>query len=227
MSSDSVSTMGYYREKDVPKWMERQAKYLSEEQPENVLKGIQRWVERETAMMLEENDLKKAKLGSVLGKGSFSKVLLGLLESGTYVAVKQVSLNNADGEIDIEEEVEKIQLEVKLMKTVIHPNIVQCYGSIFNPEQQTFEIYMEYIGGRTLADMTRNFHGLPPKVVNDYSRQIITGVAVLHEANICHRDIKPENILVNLQQQLLKLCDFGCSKQIDKIKSGKANVCCV
>lgn len=56
----------------------------------------------------------------------------------------------------------------------------------------------------------------------NFIEQIITGlfhttkltieVAFLHQHHIIHRDLKPSNILV--KNNKLKLCDFGCSKQI-------------
>ncbi len=40
-------------------------------------------------------------------------------------------------------------------------------------------------------------------------------MAFIHKKNICHRDLKPENILYN-NNGIVKICDFGSSKILDK-----------
>lgn len=45
-------------------------------------------------------------------------------------------------------------------------------------------------------------------------KQILEGVAYLHDRNIAHLDLKPQNLLLSLQDCCddIKLCDFGISK---------------
>jgi serine/threonine protein kinase len=40
------------------------------------------------------------------------------------------------------------------------------------------------------------------------------GLSVMHAKGIAHRDIKPENILIDLEKQTSKICDFGSAKQL-------------
>ena len=47
--------------------------------------------------------------------------------------------------------------------------------------------------------------------IKDYMRQILRGMAYVHEKGICHRDLKPENILKN-KDGVVKICDFGSAK---------------
>ena len=47
--------------------------------------------------------------------------------------------------------------------------------------------------------------------IKDYMRQILKGMAYVHEKGICHRDLKPENILKN-KDGVVKICDFGSAK---------------
>ncbi len=49
-----------------------------------------------------------------------------------------------------------------------------------------------------------------------YTRQILLGLAYLHGNKIMHRDIKGANILVD-NTGLVKLADFGASKQIENL----------
>ena len=37
----------------------------------------------------------------------------------------------------------------------------------------------------------------------------------LHRNNIIHRDLKPDNILMNASKKILKVADFGISKEME------------
>jgi serine/threonine protein kinase len=44
--------------------------------------------------------------------------------------------------------------------------------------------------------------------------KILDALTYIHERNICHRDIKPQNILCNLEKGIVKIIDFGVSKNM-------------
>eukprot|EP01060_Flectonema_neradi_P011104 TRINITY_DN1815_c0_g2_i1.p1 TRINITY_DN1815_c0_g2~~TRINITY_DN1815_c0_g2_i1.p1 ORF type:complete len:345 (+),score=69.27 TRINITY_DN1815_c0_g2_i1:61-1035(+) len=218
--------MKYFKDKAIPSTFESLAGFLGSNKPDDVVTGVGRWAYEErlrSGMQLTQAELDSCKIGQLLGKGSFANVFLGLCDNGRYVAIKEVVL--ADEETE-QESIADIEAEIKIMKIVIHPNIVRCYGSTYDQKNKTFRIFMEYISGRTLLELTRGFGGLAPSVVQNYTKQLTTGLAALHEAGICHRDIKPENILIDLTWGLVRLCDFGCSKQMDRLKTGKGNKGC-
>eukprot|EP01063_Lacrimia_lanifica_P008182 TRINITY_DN15297_c0_g1_i1.p1 TRINITY_DN15297_c0_g1~~TRINITY_DN15297_c0_g1_i1.p1 ORF type:complete len:342 (+),score=113.89 TRINITY_DN15297_c0_g1_i1:64-1089(+) len=218
----------YFKEKDVPQWIEKALRYLGRTRPDNVLHGIEEWVDHERAVQDVPVDyamLQSCRKGAMLGKGSFAKVFLGQLDDGQYVAVKQIEFADAEDE-EVHVELAKAAEEIKLMTRVRHVNIVRCFGSLFDVEAKTYSIYMEYVGGLTLAQLTRGFSGLAGGVVKAYARQLVCGLGALHAAGVCHRDVKPENILVDATRRVLKLCDFGCSKQIDRISAGVKNAAC-
>lgn len=49
------------------------------------------------------------------------------------------------------------------------------------------------------------------KVVKDWCRQILSGLAFLHERSIIHRDLKCDNIFINGNAGEVKIGDLGLS----------------
>ncbi len=68
--------------------------------------------------------------------------------------------------------------------------------------------------GQWLAQQRRN--GAPPQELErilDWTRQILTGLEVIHRAGFVYRDLKLSNVLVGDDGDLLKLADFGSLKR--------------
>ena len=78
---------------------------------------------------------------------------------------------------------------------------------------------MEYID-RNLRKFYSEYGPLPPKVFFNFTRQIVNAMAELQRKNIIHKDIKCENVLID-NDGVLKLCDFGCSKDFRSTMSLK------
>lgn len=57
---------------------------------------------------------------------------------------------------------------------------------------------------------------MPDPLVKLYSYQMIRSLAYIHSIGICHRDIKPQNVLVDPDSHMVKLCDFGSAKKLQK-----------
>jgi len=74
---------------------------------------------------------------------------------------------------------------------------------------------MEYVGGGNLQAWVERYHCLPEWQARCFFQQIILALHYIHKSlGIAHRDIKLGNILLNDRYQvpILKLCDFGYSK---------------
>lgn len=48
--------------------------------------------------------------------------------------------------------------------------------------------------------------------IKSFAFKMFEGLSVMHAKGIAHRDIKPENILIDIEQQNSKICDFGSAK---------------
>lgn len=152
------------------------------------------------------------KRGEQLGFGTFGNVYLGLNEtSGTFFAVKQVAL--PDGS---KSEVSTLTTEITLMKELDHRHIVRYLGTEVSALE--LHIFMEYVPGGSIAKMLKQFGVFNEVLIERYTRQILLGVEYLHGKGIIHRDIKGANVLVN-DQGVAKLTDFGCSKQLQGMRS--------
>ena len=49
--------------------------------------------------------------------------------------------------------------------------------------------------------------------------EILKGMQVIHKEGICHKDIKSQNILLNGDEFIVKICDFGLSSSNENIQS--------
>ncbi len=105
---------------------------------------------------------------------------------------------------------ERLHLEAEAAAGLSHPNIVTIYD--FGECDDQFYFSMEYVEGRSLAELTRH-HSLAPTQAAQYLKTVAEAVHHAHEHGILHRDLKPSNILVDLHDQV-KVTDFGLAKRL-------------
>ncbi|WAQ87832.1 hypothetical protein PtA15_8A739 [Puccinia triticina] len=89
-----------------------------------------------------------------------------------------------------------------------HENIVETVDLVQDENQHWCEV-MEYCpGGDLYAAIKRGSMKQPE--INSYFKQILNGIAYLHQMGVAHRDIKPENLLLDGKGRI-KITDFGVS----------------
>ncbi|NXF43907.1 M3K19 kinase, partial [Oceanites oceanicus] len=148
--------------------------------------------------------------GEVLGKGAYGTVYCGLTSQGQLIAVKQVVLDTSD-QLTTEKEYEKFHKEVDLLKTLKHVNIVTYLGTCL--EDNILSIFMEFVPGGSISSIINRFGPLPEIVLCKYTKQILQGVAYLHDNCVVHRDIKGNNVML-MPNGIVKLIDFGCARRL-------------
>jgi mitogen-activated protein kinase kinase kinase len=155
--------------------------------------------------------------GALIGQGSFGSVYLALhAVTGELMAVKQVEMPSTSGASQIDQRktnmVEALKHEIGLLRDLKHKNIVQYLGS--NSDESHLNIFLEYVPGGSVATMLVNYGPLGESLIQNFVRQILTGLAYLHSRDIIHRDIKGANILVD-NKGSVKISDFGISKRVE------------
>ncbi|NXJ63720.1 M3K19 kinase, partial [Rostratula benghalensis] len=148
--------------------------------------------------------------GEVLGKGAYGTVYCGLTSQGQLIAVKQVVLGTSD-QLTTEKEYQKFHEEVDLLKTLKHVNIVTYLGTCL--EDNILSIFMEFVPGGSISSIISRFGPLPEIVLWKYTKQILQGVAYLHDNCVVHRDIKGNNVML-MPNGVVKLIDFGCARRL-------------
>uniref|UniRef100_A0A8D1K4R5 Mitogen-activated protein kinase kinase kinase 19 n=1 Tax=Sus scrofa TaxID=9823 RepID=A0A8D1K4R5_PIG len=138
------------------------------------------------------------------------EVYCGLTSHGELIAVKQVALDTSDKSAT-EKEYRKLQEEVDLLKALKHINIVAYLGTCL--EENIVSIFMEFVPGGSISSIINHFGPLPETVFCKYTKQILQGVAYLHENCVVHRDIKGNNVML-MPTGIIKLIDFGCAKRL-------------
>jgi serine/threonine protein kinase len=130
---------------------------------------------------------------------------------------RQVSLNRVvalkmilAGELAGEDEVKRFREEAQLAAGLQHPGIVALHEVGEHEGQHYFS--MDYIEGRSLAQMTRG-QPLPPPQAVRYVRLIAEAIHFAHLQGVLHRDLKPSNVLIDRFDQP-RVTDFGLAKNI-------------
>ena len=103
--------------------------------------------------------------------------------------------------------------EAKALYRLRHPGIVRV-SDVFE-ENGTAYYVMDYIAGKSLQDLLKQYGRLPESEALGYIRQVSEALRYVHGHNRLHLDIKPGNIMVDGSGSAV-LIDFGASKQYDE-----------
>ncbi|KAL5736690.1 hypothetical protein ACOSQ2_031478 [Xanthoceras sorbifolium] len=157
----------------------------------------------------EYGEANRYKILEVIGKGSYGVVCAAIdTHTGEKVAIKKIN--------DVFEHISdsiRILREVKLLRLLRHPDIVEIKRIMLPPSKREFkDIYvvfelMESDLHQVIKandDLTREHHQF-------FLYQMLRALKYMHTANVYHRDLKPKNILANANCKL-KVCDFGLAR---------------
>uniref|UniRef100_A0A8C7YIX5 MAP/microtubule affinity-regulating kinase 3 n=1 Tax=Oryzias sinensis TaxID=183150 RepID=A0A8C7YIX5_9TELE len=154
----------------------------------------------------EQPHIGNYRLLKTIGKGNFAKVKLARhILTGKEVAIKIIDKTQLNPT-----SLQKLFREVRIMKTLNHPNIVQLFEVI--ETEKTLYLVMEYASGGEVFDYLVAHGRMKEKEARAKFRQIVSAVYYCHQKNIVHRDLKAENLLLDADSNI-KIADFGFSNE--------------
>ena len=108
--------------------------------------------------------------------------------------------------------VERFRREAQAAANLTHPNIVAVYD--WGKYANTYFMAMEYVQGRTLADILRVNGHVNSMQAAEIANEVAAALSHAHAAGVVHRDIKPANILIGTNGQV-KVADFGIARAMN------------
>jgi serine/threonine protein kinase/putative intracellular protease/amidase len=141
-----------------------------------------------------------------LGTGGMGSVYLArhrLMDRDVAIKIIRPELLRYPGAED------RFQREVRAAARLAHANIVAAYDA--DHVGGLCFLVMEYVPGRTIAEVVAAHGPLPVAHACHFARQAALGLSHAHEKGMVHRDIKPQNLLLTRANEV-KILDFGLAR---------------
>lgn len=153
--------------------------------------------------------LETARIGKLLGVGSFAAVFELFDETGCPLAVKVLERQQGEesGKAD-----ELFRREVDIGMRLDHPSITRIYR--FHEFPRTRFVVMDRVDGETWSSLER----LSAPRYRELFGPFAQGLEYAHRMGVVHRDLKPENLML-ASDGTVRILDFGMARQ-----SGSAEV---
>jgi NIMA (never in mitosis gene a)-related kinase len=176
------------------------------------------------------------KVQRVLGRGSFSTVLLGQnpIHPECQYALKVIACDHVDKNLAARAMKEAIA-EAELLQRLRHPNIVSCYQVCWDIQRCAVWLALDYMDGGDLKRLIDSWCAFSSTVAMNpgmYQAPLLRRVLValcraliyMHNEGVLHRDVKPSNVLLAQSTQEIRLADFGLSKILEATGRARSTV---
>ena len=160
-----------------------------------------------------------------LGEGGMGCVYLG--EQSMGASVRKVAIKTLHTHLSHDEKIRaRFMRECSIVAELEHPNTIQVFD-FGTTSDGTLYIVMEFVSGRSLADVIEQDGPLAPMRAAHVLQQICGSLEEAHKHGIVHRDLKPENIILCEkagQADWVKVLDFGIAKRSSETDPNEAKL---
>lgn len=149
---------------------------------------------------------------TVLGRGSYKIVYKGF---DTHEAV-EVAWNKLQVDRVPQDQIEKVEFEVQLLKRLDHKNIINLFAAWHaTPENSkpSMDFITELMSSGTLKEYLMHSRVMKLKVIRRWCFNLLDAITYLHDQKppVMHRDLKCDNIFINGHVGEVKVGDLGLS----------------
>jgi len=143
---------------------------------------------------------------ALLGSGGMAQVYRGTdTVLSRSVAIKVLSSDYSRDPAFVE----RFRREARAAARLNHPTVVSVYDT--GSDDGVHFIVMEFVSGRTLAQILAAEGPLPPERAAAISARVAEALSFAHEAGLVHRDVKPGNVMLTDRGDV-KVMDFGIAR---------------
>ena len=119
--------------------------------------------------------------------------------------------------------------ELNFLINVKGTNIINIIDYYSDEDEKYYYLVLEKMDGNLNKMLKDNENKMSSKLIRKIFSQINSGLKIMNNNGKTHRDLKPENILFSYVNDkktdfIIKICDFGLSKDLDLTKSDLSNV---
>ncbi len=165
----------------------------------------------------------KYRVEGVVGAGGMGVVVSARhVQLGQVVAIKLLTLPPDEDRRD--ESIARFLHEAQAAAKLQSDHVVRIYDVGQLDNGLPFMV-MELLSGNDLGSLLDKHGAMSEPQAVDFLLQACAGVAEAHRTGLVHRDLKPSNLFVTTRSDglpLVKVLDFGISKQLTDPNSGEA-----
>ncbi|CAM9670311.1 unnamed protein product [Ectocarpus sp. 8 AP-2014] len=135
----------------------------------------------------------------------------------THVAVKMSSLEKM-ATVSQENAFKEIAVMRHLMQAGGHPHVMPVISACMSTTH-LFVVTPFYKGGDLLSQV--ELHGTGEDNARRWFRQILLGLAYIHQQGLCHHDVSPENVVITSNGEAAVVMDFGMVQRLQTGPNGQ------
>jgi eukaryotic-like serine/threonine-protein kinase len=159
----------------------------------------------------------KYRVVRLLGEGGMGAVYEGEQQLGT--TKRKVAIKTLHPHLSRDPKVKaRFEREVGTIAELEHPNTIQVHDFGSTPDGILY-IVMEFLQGRSLADLLEKEGALSPERASHVVEQVCGSLEEAHNRGIVHRDLKPDNVVLVERagkKDFVKVLDFGIAKRANE-----------